>query len=83
MTRFEILSQVASLLQIAAFHNLVDELDIYSLSLKHGNDWRGLAKELCEYSYAQRHWDPNGRIQVAIVEAADAVFMAMAPIETE
>ncbi len=72
MTKFEIPSQVADLLQTAVFHNLIDELDVYSLAIKHGNDWCGLANELCEYSYAQRHWDPNGR-QSAIVKAADAV----------
>ena len=82
MARFEIPSQVADLLQTAVAHNLVDELDVYSLAIKYGSDWCGLANELCEYSYAQRHWDPNGR-QAAIVKAADAVFMAMSTLETK
>lgn len=73
MTRFEIPSPVANLLHTAIFHNLIDVLDVYNLAAKHGEDWSGLAHELCEYSYAQRHWDPSGR-QAAIVGAADEIF---------
>jgi len=67
-SRFDIPEAASHLLNVALETQTIDASDVYALAIKFGQDWSGMASQVIEYTFAQRHIGDRHAQTVAAAE---------------
>jgi hypothetical protein len=73
ITRFDIPQTVRNVINTAARHDVIDAVEAYALATEFGTDWSALVDRVCEYAYANIHF--NREAHAEVVKAAEAYWM--------
>jgi hypothetical protein len=72
-SQFDIPAEVDSLFRTAE----LSVRDTFALAIRHGNDWRAITDEVCEWMFANRHSAEGLKRHAATVRAAEAVWIML------
>ena len=72
-TKWDIPESVKTLIAVALKTEVIENIDLLALGVKHKTNWKALTQEIVEYAFANIHSN-NGEAHKMIVPYADKIF---------